>query len=127
MNIKFNLIEFFKKILSNLLFLFFGLLLYPSISNSAEILQINDPSTILIGDQNRNLTINLYCSEVKEENEVNALNLLKENFPRGTKVKIKPLGYKGDYLSARVFKMEDTTEMTKLLSDNKLSNENCSN
>ena len=124
MNIKLNLSKFLDKTLI-IIFLLFSFILYPSASNSAEILQINDPSTILIGDQNRNLTINLYCSEVKDENESDAINLLKENFPRGTKVKIKPLGFKGDYLSAKVFKIENSIEMTELLNKNNLSNDEC--
>ena len=94
---------------------------------SAEILQINDSKTILIGDQNRNLVINLFCINVKERNEIKALELLKSNFPRGTKVKIKPYGKDGNNLLAKVYKVSDDKEMTNLLNSNYLSDENCIN
>ena len=62
----------------------------PVIVNSAEILQIKSSNTILVGDQNRNLTIGLFCVDVDENDEIEATNLLKSEFPRGSKVKIKP-------------------------------------
>ena len=62
----------------------------PLIVNSAEILQIKNSNTILVGDQNRNLTIGLFCVDVNENDEIEATNLLKSEFPRGSKVKIKP-------------------------------------
>ena len=66
----------------------------PVVVNSAEILQIKSSNTILVGDQNRNLTIGLFCVDVNENDEIEATNLLKSEFPRGSKVKIKPFGFK---------------------------------
>ena len=65
--------------------------------NSAEILQIKSSNTILVGDQNRNLTIGLFCVDVNENDELEATNLLKKEFPRGSKVKINLL------VSKRIF------------------------
>ena len=65
------------------------IVLNPVIVNSAEILQIKSSNTILVGDQNRNLTIGLFCVDVNENDEIEATNLLKSQFPRGSKVKIK--------------------------------------
>jgi len=42
----------------------------PVIVNSAEILQIKSSNTILVGDQNRNLTIGLFCVDVNENDEL---------------------------------------------------------
>ncbi len=95
--------------------------------NSAEILQINDSKTIIIGDQNRNLSINLFCSNVDLEDESAAIELLKINFPRGTKVKIKPLGFKDNNLIAKVYKLNENIEMHQLLYTNNFSDQVCDN
>ncbi len=91
------------------------IVLNPLIVNSAEILQIESSNTILVGDQNRNLTIRLFCIDVNENDESEATNLLKKEFPRGSKVKIKPLGFKENLLIAKVFNIQGTKEMTELL------------
>ena len=93
--------------------------------NSAEILQIKSSSTILVGDQNRNLTIRLFCVDVNENDELEATNLLKSQFQRGSKVKIKPFGYKENVLLAKVFDIKGTKEMTELLVAKDLTSETC--
>ena len=99
----------------------------PLAINSAEILQIKNSNTILVGDQNRNLTIGLFCVDVSENEELEAVNLLKSEFPRGSKVKIKPLGFKDNVLLAKVFNIKGTKEMTELLIAKDLIRENCPN
>ena len=101
--------------------------LNPVIVNSAEILQIKSSNTILVGDQNRNLTIGLFCVDVNENNELEATNLLKSEFPRGSKVKIKPFGFKDNILLAKVFNIKGDKEMTELLVTKNLTRENCPN
>ena len=101
------------------------IILNPVIANSAEILQIKNSSTILVGDQNRNLTIRLFCVDVNVNNELEATNLLKSEFPRGSKVKIKPFGFKENLLLAKVFNIKDTKEMTELLVAKDLTSEIC--
>ena len=103
------------------------IVLNPLVVNSAEILQIKSSNTILVGDQNRNLTIGLFCVDVNENNELEATNLLKSEFPRGSKVKIKPFGFKENVLLAKVFNIKGTKEMTKLLVAKDLTRENCPN
>ncbi len=111
----------FSKILIIICLIF----LNPVIANSAEILQIKSSNTILVGDQNRNLTIGLFCVDVNENDEVEATNLLKSEFPRGSKVKIKPFGFKENVLLAKVFNIKGTKEMTELLVSKNLSSEIC--
>jgi len=101
------------------------IVLNPLLVNSAEILQIRSSNTILVGDQNRNLTIKLYCVDVNKNDEFEATNLLKSEFPRGSKVKIKPFGFKENLLLAKVFNIKGTKEMTELLVANNLSSEIC--
>ena len=113
------------KKLSKILIIAFLIVLNPLIVNSAEILQIKNSNTILVGDQNRNLTIGLFCVDVNENDELEATNLLKSEFPRGSKVKIKPFGSKENVLLAKVFNIKSNKEMTELLVANDLTSEIC--
>ena len=111
--------------LSKILIIVCLIVLNPVIVNSAEILQIKSSNTILVGDQNRNLTIKLYCVNVNKNNEIEAINLLKREFPRGSKVKIKPFGFKENLLLAKVFNIKSNKEMTELLVAEDLTSEIC--
>ena len=97
----------------------------PVIVNSAEILQIKSSNIILVGDQNRNLTIGLFCVDVNENDELEATNILKSEFPRGSKVKIKPFGFKDNFLLAKVFNIKNNKEMSELLVAKDLTSEIC--
>ena len=101
------------------------IVLNPLVVNSAEILQIKSSNTILVGDQNRNLSIQLFCVDVNENDELEATNLLKSQFPRGSKVKIKPFGFNENVLLAKVFNISGTKEMTELLVSKDLTSEIC--
>ena len=113
------------KKLSKILIIVCLIILNPVIVNSAEILQIKSSNTILVGDQNRNLTIGLFCVDVNENDELEATNLLKSEFPRGSKVKIKPLGFNENVLLAKVFNIKSDNEMTELLVAKDLTSEIC--
>ena len=115
------------KLLSKFSIIVLLIVLNPVIANSAEILQIKSSTTILVGDQNRNLTIRLFCVDVNESDEFEATNLLKSEFPRGSKVKIKPFGFKENVLLAKVFNIKGNKEMTELLIAKNLNRENCPN
>ena len=116
-----------KKIILFLI-IFFLVTFYPIKTYAAEILQINTSNSILVGDQNRNLPIKLYCVEINDkDDEYIAINLLKKEFPRGSKVKIKPTGFKENILLAKVFDINQTKEMSDLLISRGLSKETCRN
>ena len=95
---------------------------------SAEILQINNFDSILVGDQNRELSIKLFCVDINtaEDKEI-AVNILKREFPRGSKVKIKPMGFEENILVARVFNISETKEMLEILNAKNLTKETCEN
>ena len=93
--------------------------------HAAEILQIKGSNRILVGDQNRNLDIKLFCVEVNENNELEAKSLLKKEFPRGSKVKIKPFGSESNLLLAKVYNLSGSSEMSELLISKGLTKENC--
>ena len=111
--------------LSIFLIIIYLIVINPLAVDSAEILQINSSNTILVGDQNRNLRIGLYCVDVNENDELEATNLLKSEFPRGSKVKIKPFGSKENLLLAKVFNIKGTKEMTEILVAKDLTSDIC--
>tara|TARA_B100000242_G_scaffold133972_1_gene95266 strand:+ start:245 stop:595 length:351 start_codon:yes stop_codon:yes gene_type:complete len=111
--------------LSKILIIFNLIVLNPVIVYSAEILQIQSSNTIIVGDQNRNLKIGLFCVDVDKSDELEASTLLKSEFPRGSKVKIKPFGFKEDLMLAKVFNIKGTKEMTEILVAKDLTNEIC--
>ncbi len=116
-----------KKFLSFLIIIFL-IVANPIRTNSAEILQIKNFNSILVGDQNRDLLIKLFCVDSNNvEDEELAFNLLKREFPRGSKVKIKPMGSKENILVARVFNINETKEMSELLNSKNLTKETCRN
>ena len=114
-----NILKFFV--------IFLLLVLSPLNAYSAEILQINSSKSVLIGDQNRNLTIRLSCVDVNDNDELKAITLLKKEFPRGSKVKIKPFGLKENVLIAKVFNIKGTKEMSELLIAKNLTKKDCLN
>ena len=107
--------------------IFISIFIFPINTYSAELLRINDVNTILVGDQNRSLYLSLYCVDINENEQEKATEILKKNFPRGTKVKIKPYGSNGNRLLAKIFRVDDETEMTELLNAYNTSKENCMN
>ena len=113
-----------KKLLQIILII---LLICPINISAAELLQINDVNTILVGDQNRSIYLSLYCVDIKENEKKEATDILKRNFPRGTKVKIKLFGFDDNKLLAKIFRVDDETEMTELLNTFNSSKENCMN
>ena len=115
-----------KKIIQIIL-IFIVLIICPIKIYSAELLQINDVNTIVVGDQNRSLFLSLYCIDIDQNEMENATKILKRNFPRGTKVKIKPYGSNGSRLLAKIFRVDDDTEMTELLKTYNSSKGNCLN
>ncbi len=126
MIVKIKNVDRLKKLLQIIL-IFIVLIIFPIKIYSAELLQINDVNTIVVGDQNRSLYLSLYCIDINENDKENATKILKKNFPRGTKVKIKPYGFNGSRLLAKIFRVDDETEMTQLLNTFNSSKENCMN
>ena len=113
--------------ISKFLIIFLLFVLSPVNAYSAEILQINNSKNVLVGDQNRNLTIRLSCVDVNDNDELKAIALLKKEFPRGSKVKIKPFGIKDNVLIAKVFNLRGNKEMSELLISKKLAKQDCLN
>ena len=124
MIVKFKIVDKLKTILQVIL-IFIALIICPINVSSAELLQIKDINTIVVGDQNRSLYLSLYCIDINENEEGKATEILKKNFPRGTKVKIKPYRSDGNRLLAKIFRVDDETEMTALLNTFNSKDKSC--
>ena len=124
MIVKFKNVEKLKKIFQIIL-IFIALIICPINVRSAELLQIKDIDTIVVGDQNRSLYLSLYCIDINENEKEKAIEILKRNFPRGTKVKIKPYGSNGNRILAKILRVDDETEMTALLNTFNSKDKSC--
>ena len=124
MKVKITNVNGLKKLMQIIL-IFAFLVIFPQDIYSAELLQINDLTSIFVGDQNRSLNLSLYCLDINKNDKEKAIEILKNKFPRGTKVKIKPYGSNGDKLFAKIFRVDDGTEMTELLNTFKTSEKKC--
>tara|TARA_Y100001978_G_C23612991_1_gene394505 strand:- start:332 stop:712 length:381 start_codon:yes stop_codon:yes gene_type:complete len=124
MLVKFKNIHGLRKSLQMIL-MFILIFICPINTYSAELLQIKDVNNILVGDQNRSLSLSLYCIDINDNEKEKATEILKKNFPRGTKVKIKPYGSIGDRLLAKIFRVDDEIEMTQLLNTFYSSEKDC--
>ena len=87
-----------KFILFTLLILF----VLPFRALPAEVLQVSSSSVIQIGDNNRNYKIRIACINVEESNRKDAINWLKNELPRHSKINFFPKGSEDGTLLARV-------------------------
>ncbi len=69
---------------------------------AAEIMQVTDSSTLLIGDQNRTYTVKIACLEVDPSKEDSIINFLKSDLPRHSRVNLKPKGSEQGVLISKV-------------------------
>ena len=81
------------------------ILLSPEKIFSAEVLQVKDSRTLLIGDQNRNYSVRLSCIEIEPSKEKEAKIYLQSILPRHSKVNLKPKGSFEGLLISRVIKI----------------------
>tara|TARA_Y100001968_G_scaffold310906_1_gene332314 strand:+ start:20205 stop:20576 length:372 start_codon:yes stop_codon:yes gene_type:complete len=93
--------------------------------NAAEVLQVTNSSTLLIGDQNRNYTVKIYCLEVSPANESSVVDFLNSELPRHSKVNLQPRGAKDGILYAKLISLRDNIDITEKIISNKLAKKSC--
>ena len=102
-------------------------LAFPENINAAELLQIRSASLLQIGDQNRSYTVQLACLEVDSSDEVLAVNWLKSELPRGSRVNLRPIGSKEGILLAKVIPIGAEMDLSESLVSRGLGHFSCSN
>ena len=108
---KFNSIT---KIFLLLITLFF-LTLKPFSLNAAEVLQITNSSTLLIGDQNRNYTVKIACLDLDPSKESYIIDYLKSELPRRSRVNLKPKGSQDGVLIAKIISIENNIDVGDMI------------
>lgn len=71
-------------------------------ARAAEILSVPSPTRLRVGDQNRGYLVALACVAVDDANSPAALEWLRKQASRGTRVNLRPLGEQDGVLVARV-------------------------
>ncbi len=99
--------------------------LLPVATFSAEILQIKKPNIILIGDNNRSYLVQVDCIEVDSKKSDMALSWLREEFPRHTRLNIKPKGFIEGVLVANLIDIKSNRDLAKTINSEGFGKMNC--
>ena len=113
-----------KKIILLLVLISFNFL-FPFVISAAEVLQIKNASTLVIGDQNRNYKIKLACLEVNPEKEAIVIELLGSELPRHTRVNLKPQGAEDGILISRIISLDSGKDIGELIASKELAKKTC--
>jgi len=95
----------------------FFIALLPSRVFSAEILQISSASVFQIGDQNRNYKVRLDCINIDPSQEEAAVNWLRLELPRHSKINLLPKGYDEGILMAKIIKLKSNKDISKSMAN----------
>ena len=93
--------------------------------NAAEVLQITNSSTILIGDQNRNYTVEIACLDLEPSKESSVIDYLKSELPRHSRVNLKPKGFQDGVLIAKIISIENNIDIGDMIVSKKWAKSNC--
>ncbi len=99
--------------------------LFPIRAFSEEVLQVSSSSVIQIGDNNRNYKIRIACINVEESNGKDAINWLKSELPRNTKVNFFPKGSEDGILLARVTSLNSGKDLASQMVELGYANSIC--
>ena len=105
------------RIINILLGFVFFVTLVPCRVLSAEILQISSASVFQIGDQNRNYKVKLDCINIDPSQEEEAVNWLRSELPRHSKINLLPKGYKEGILLAKIIKLKSNKDISKSMAN----------
>ena len=88
-----------------------GLLLAPAVAAAAEVLQVRTATLLQVGDSNRSYGVELACVAVEPEQQQPAIDWLRQQLPRRSRVNLRPMGNHDGILLARVQKLGDATDL----------------
>ncbi len=93
------------------LYILIFFLFFPLRALSAEVLQVTSSSVLQIGDHNRNYKVKIACINVDESNRKDAIDWLKSELPRHTKVNFFPKGSEDGMLLARITSLKSGKDL----------------
>ncbi len=86
-------------------------LLAPTAAAAAEVLQVRSATLLQVGDSNRSYSVELACMAVDAEQQQPAIDWLRQQLPRRSRVNLRPMGNHDGILLARVQKLGETTDL----------------
>ena len=107
-------------------FLIMMIFVSPVYLAAAEILQIKNANTLLVGDNNRTYTIRISCLDFESENKESIYELIKNELPRHSRINIRPIGSEEGILLAKVFSIGSKTEISHIIEGKGLGHSSCS-
>ena len=122
---KIKFIDFFFNRLISLVIILSFIFSFVFDIKAAEVLQITNSSTLVIGDQNRNYTVKIYCMEVLPGQENSVIEFLGSALPRHSRVNLQPRGSKDGILYAKIISLDDNADISQKIISNKLAKRNC--
>jgi len=78
------------------------LLLWPGQVLAAEVLQVRSGTLLQIGDRNRNYSVQLACVVVDPDDDAAAVDWIRKQLPRRSKVNLRPTGSADGVLIAHI-------------------------
>tara|TARA_Y100001968_G_C18792496_1_gene451848 strand:+ start:138 stop:482 length:345 start_codon:yes stop_codon:yes gene_type:complete len=92
---------------------------------AAEVLQVSSSSVLLLGDNNRTYTVKLACAEIDSGKEELAINWLRKELPRHTKVNLRPKGVSDGVLIAKVIPLNSDIDISEKYISEGLAESKC--
>ncbi len=83
----------------------------PAMANAAEVLQVRTSTLLQVGDSNRSYSVELACVAVDPDQQQPAIDWLRQQLPRRSRVNLRPIGNHDGLLVARVQKLGDTQDL----------------
>ena len=78
---------------------------------AAEVLQVRTATLLQVGDSNRSYSVQLACVAVEPDQQQPAIDWLRQQLPRRSRVNLRPIGNHDGILLARVQKLGDATDL----------------
>jgi len=73
---------------------------------AAEVLQVRGSSLLQVGDGNRSYVVEVACMHVPPDSRQQAMEWLRQQLPRHSRVNLRPLGQREGVLLARISRLD---------------------
>ena len=84
----------------------------PAVAAAAEVLQVRNATLLQVGDSNRSYSVELACLAVEPDQQQPAIDWLRQQLPRRSRVNLRPMGNHDGILLARVQKLGTETDIS---------------
>ena len=94
-------------------------------AEAAEVLQVRTATLLQVGDGNRNYSVGLACIQVEPDQAAGAVQWLRGELPRRSRVNLRPMGQDNGILLAQVQKLGAPTDLATGLVAEGLASPTC--